>query len=399
MRIIFVIALVVGSMSSALAQRVEYVTKVKASPTAGSKMRAIDSRHIVMSELLYHKDAHVDVLVVDTQKVIEVKTTRAMLAQRFGMPDPTFGVSVPEGELVLLDDKRAGLHLADSITAPTRRHWYAEIDPKTGGFVRSANLGTLDDKQTLYWLGTDAAQNAGWFYAERYGDVRQSDFGRTAGPTSIVVRRLDLKTLAISDAATVTLAARPMKNGYEDRLFAHAAPDFSRFAFVEYDEDAFKTKPPAKVYFVDPNSGKSFSVRALDTTYGVAFSRDGAYAFLASGQARKVVRVDLAKQKIDKTVVGPYVAHHAIVSPAGSRLFVLASSSRFTVYDLPSLGNRSEVEHPTGATSDAFGQLFGGGAASLDGRYFVLQEAIGPGPSVTVGLGPPKEFVIVRLVD
>ena len=400
MRIISALAIVGALGAPVLAQRVEHVARVTASPDANGGMHAIGPRYISLSELRYDHDAQVDVLDLESRSVVTMSIRRALLEKDFGTRD-ALGPRGPEGELVTFDAGRAGLHLADDMLLTRRRHWYAELDRKTDAVVRSTSLGTLDDRHELYFIGTDVARGAVWFYVERYGAGRTKDYGRRAGPESVVFRRLDLATLALTDAATVKLPARRMKNGYEDRVSVHTAPDFSRFALVEYDEDAFHTRPAASVYFVDPRTGTSFAVPALDTTYGVAFSPDGAYAFLASAQVKKLARVDLVKHRVDKTVASPYLAHHAIVSPDGGQLFVIASSERFTVYDLPSLAHRRDIEHDA-ATREAARYLFDSGLPSLDGKYFVIEESM-PMGTIVIGPGapprPPQVFLIARLRD
>jgi hypothetical protein len=388
MRLGILIAALVATATPAFAQRVELVTRVTASPLAGTHVHPVGPRYIAMSGLLYHDGATLEVLDLDTQQVIIVRSTRALMAKHF---------DIPEGELVSYDGRRAGLFLSDPVGNATRRRWYAELDA-SGALVRSRLLATTDATADMYFVGTDVAQGAAWFHVQRYGAAAGPDHTRLAGPQTVELRRLDLKTLAFDSIVTVPLAARPMKHGYEDRLTVHHARDFARFALVEYDEDTFRTTPPAKVYVIDPFKRTTFAVPALDTTYGVEFSPDGGYLFLASSQAGKVVRVDLAKQRIDRTVVGPRFAHHALISPTGAQLFVLATSTKFVAYDLPGLKNRREIAH-SHDLAEATAQLFGSGVASLDRRFLVVPAPSPPGPTITRGLGPPKTFLLARLAD
>jgi DNA-binding beta-propeller fold protein YncE len=172
----------------------------------------------------------------------------------------------------------------------------------------------------------------------------------------------------------------------------HAAADFSRFAIVEYVEDGVGMAP-GQVYVVDPAAGASFSVPAPPAAYGVAFSPDGKYIYLGSAQRGTISRIDIAAGRIDKQVTGPRFLHHLVISPTGARLFALASSSSYAVYDLPDLRARSDAAHPPGV-APAMVELHGHGVASLDGAFFVAPDAEDP-------RRPPvdRSYVIARLID
>ena len=64
----------------------------------------------------------------------------------------------------------------------------------------------------------------------------------------------------------------------------------------------------------------------------VAFSADGRYAYLGSAQRGTISRIDIAAARIDKQVAGPRFLHHLVISPSGTKLFALASSS-VTAFD------------------------------------------------------------------
>jgi len=388
------VAVVLAAAMPATAQRVEFAGSVTASELAGAGLHPVgDKRYISLSNLLYGAStAHIDVLDLEALTVKRVTTTRAALSAGFGRLDQQLGLTIPpSGELVLYQPARAGLHLISD----TEQHWYVEIDNKTRGLERSVSLDVPADAE-IALVGTDLAHRAAWFSLLRFKNSRSQP--RSHGPHQIVLRRLDLDSLTLRDVVQIALPARPMRSGYEDRVMVHAAGDFSRFAVVEYDEDDFKTTPPAQLFVVDPDMKTSFSVPALDTTYGVAFSADGRHLFLASSQQGTIARVDLASRKIDKRVAGPKLTHNAIISPSGNQLIVLGSSTQYTTFDLPELTNRKRIAHTTELAAAAQ-QLFGGGMASLDGRFFVMPEALRPGPRVTVGAGPPQRFVVGRLRD
>jgi len=124
----------------------------------------------------------------------------------------------------------------------------------------------------------------------------------------------------------------------------------------------------------------------------VAFLRDGKYVYLASSRTGIIARVDLAAQKIDRKVAGPTLTHHAIVSPNGNKLFVIGSSNKYTVYDLPNLDHRADLSHAPDV-APAAKQLFGGGMGSLDDRFFVMRDAMHKDYS------PSHVVVIAKLVD
>ena len=293
--------------------------------------------------------------------------------------------------MVALDAKTAGVHAVGNGAAPgEHRHWYLEIERATGRIAHASELGTFPATSDAYFLGADFARGAAWFYEERYDGVRDParSYNRPRGPQHIVVSRFDLAKRTVAVAATLKLPARAMKSGYEDRVYAYHSRDFSRLAFVEYDEDAFRTRPRAQVYFVDPLRGTSFAVPAFDTTYGVAFTPDGRYAFLASHQLGTIARVDLAAKKIDKRIAGPKLVQRLVVSPGGGSLFVIGLGEKYTAYALPDLSRRIDVEHSPDVVRAAR-QLSSHGQPSLDDRYFVMPDA----------LGEPDKLVVLRVVD
>jgi DNA-binding beta-propeller fold protein YncE len=149
---------------------------------------------------------------------------------------------------------------------------------------------------------------------------------------------------------------------------------------------------PGHVYLIDGATGASFAVPAPPTVYGVAFAPDGRYAYLGSAQRGTISRVDLAAQKIDKQVAAPRFLHHLVVSPGG-KLFALATSSAYAVYDLPDLKARTDATHPAGV-APAMAQLSGNGVASLDGGWFVAPDAENPRHPP-----PDRSYVIARIVD
>jgi hypothetical protein len=388
--------------TTAYAQQVDYVGRVQADPLAGGQvMNAIGNRYIAVTPLLWGgsslDSAYVEVVDVSTQKV-----------ERIALPSKLLEADYRgfEGRLVNLDASTVGMWLSGDTLQPTQKHWYVELDRNTGARKRAVMFGELDDHSVIELLGTDVAGGALWFSIMRFADGVGTGLysWHAAGPVDVVFRRVDLKTLKTSDPAIQKLPARVMKSGYEDYITMHHAADFSRFALVEYDEDGLNPTPPARVYVIDPHKGTSWSVPAMDTTYGVAFSRDGRYLFLASNQKGKLARVDLAAMRIDKTIQIPLYTGQAIISPNGSSLFVLANSDRYTTYDL-ALGRPQALAHAAQAAR-AFAEFGGVGCGTPDGKYFVLEDAIPPGPhTITIKLSPwsnsspPKTLLIMRLRD
>jgi len=383
-------------VTPASAEGVKFVAKVSAGELAGSKMRpAGDPRYVVLSSLVYDgNDARVDVLDLAKMKVDHVTMWRGTLETSFGRYDNKLDRTVaPWGELVTYQPDRAGLYISDDPLARVRRHWYVEVDPKTGAVMRSASIGTLANTSYVHVIGSDPGRGVAWFGIEKYDTPLSADFHHTTGPKELVLRRVDLRTLKVSDVMTLSLPARRMQSGYEDHISLHHAPDFSRFVLVEYFEAGLHIAPPhPRVYVMEPDAKVSWSIAALDTTYGVAFSPDGKYMYLASSRLGTIERVDLATQVVDKTVAGPKLTHHAIVSTNGSKLFVLGDSDKYTVYDLPNLDHPVVRSHAR-EVAPAAQQMFGGGISSLDAGYFVLPQALDRKSR------PTKEFVVTRLVE
>jgi streptogramin lyase len=274
-----------------------------------------------------------------------------------------------------------GLSLASAPTGAGdgHRYWYAELDARTGKLVRAADLATLGEGSQLEIVGADAGGTSAWFAITEVTPRRRV----------LVLRRLDLGTLEVRDEQRVLLRPRA---GTQHAVTVHAAADFSRFAIVEYVENAVGMAP-GNVYVAEPAAGTAFAVPAPPTAYGVAFSADGKYIYLGSAQQGTIARIDVAGRRIDKQVAAPRYLHHLVISPSGTKLFVFASASTYAVYDLPDLKVRTDAAHPTGV-APAMVELHGNGIASLDGAFFVV-------PDVEDRRKPARDrgYVIARLVD
>jgi hypothetical protein len=379
------LAVLLGALalsSPAAAQRVELAGRVTGARTVLSQRRVGEARYVAISDLFYRdRSAVLEVLDLATQSVVQVEANRALFERRFGVARDG-AIAVPQGEVVIYTGGVVGLALAEPATGASRRYWYAELDTRTGKLVRAAVLATLRGGEQLEIIGADAAGNAAWF-----AKTELAGRGRV-----VVLRRLDLATLEARDAQRVALAARAATAAGEHAVTVHAAAEFSRFAIVEYVEDGVRMAP-GHVYIAEPAAGRSFAVAAPPTAYGVAFSPDGRYVYLGSAQLGTISRIDVAAGRIDKQVAAPRYVHHLVVSPSGTKLFALASSTRYAVYDLPDLRARTDAAHATGVAS-AMVQLSGNGVASLDGAFFVVPEPEDRRPSAH-----DRAYVIARLVD
>ncbi len=379
MRLAAAVLLLVAT-TSAHATRLEFAGKVPSLPGGLEHIRQIgDARYLALSTL----SADRELGVLD----LETATALVVTPQRLERVAHTSDI---DAELVSYTPERVGLHLTDGTLERAAHHWYVELDAK-GRRLRSVELGAFDDRVELVFVGTDPDRGAVWFAALRYDEHLTADFAHVHGPREAVLRKLDQSSLAVTDVITIALPAREMTTGYEDHLMFHHAGDFSRFAVVEYDERSFKTRPPAQVYIVDPEQQTWFAVPALATTYGVAFTP--AYIYLASAQVGTIARVDVAKQRIDKTVRGPLLTHDLVV--ARDRLVVIGTSKKYTVCTLPALACAAQPHVAEVAAGAA--ELSGGGKASRDGRYYVLPAAL----AVRAGSAPvaPREILITRVVD
>lgn len=383
------VCVVCALAAPARAQELEYAGRVPGTPLAiANAMHPLgDARYLSLAPAMFDARALTLFAVdVDARAVVTITTpVRPFLDQFWRRGD----VLKPSVEVLLLAPRRVGLHVSDTL-GEARRNWYVELDRKTGAIVRTIELGTFAGEVDFCFLATDLARGAVWFYYERYAKPRDAKSRRSAGPEELVVRRLDLATRAVADVVAVPLPARAMKSGYEDQLRAHASGDGLHFAFVEYDEDAFHTTPHAQVYFVDPYAGTAFAVPAFDTTYGVAFARDGHHAYLASHSHGTIARVNLGRQEIDRTIAGPKLVQRIAVSPSGGHLFVFCLGDSYTVYDLPKLDHRVDRKYPAELVA-AGKQLFNDGGLSLDGATFLLGEAL-RGDAV-------RGTLLARLVD
>ena len=380
------LAILLGALalsSPAAAQRVELAGRVTASRTVLSQRRVGEARYVAISDLFYReRSAVLEVLDLATQSVVQVLAKRALFERRFGVARDG-AIAVPQGEVVIYTGGVVGLALAEAAAGTSRRYWYAELEAGTGKLVRTAGLATIGPGEQLEIIGADAAGGAAWFAITRI-----TGRGRT-----LVLRRLDLGSLEAHDEQRVALSVRAATAAGEHAVQVHAAADFSRFAIVEYVEDGVRMAP-GHVYVAEPAAGTSFAVPAPPTAYGVAFSPDGRYLYLGSAQLGTISRIDLAARSIDKQVAAPRYLHHLVVSASGTRLFALASSNTYAVYDLPDLKARSDAAHATGV-APAMLQLSGNGVASLDGAYFVVPEP----EDRRKPAAHERSYVIARLVD
>ena len=365
------------------AQRVELAGRVTASRTVLGQRRVGEARYVALSDLFYReRNAFLEVLDLETQRVIQIQTRRSTLERRFGVAQGS-AIAVPQAEIVRYRDGVVGLAVYESAAAGTHRVWYAELDARTGKLGRTTDLARLRDGDQLQVVGADAAGEAAWFAITT----------ASARSRVVVLRRLDLATLDVSDPQRLPLAARSANARNDHAVQVHAAPDFSHFAVVEYVEDGVRMAP-GHVYLIDRATAASFAIPAPPTVYGVAFSADGAYAYLGSAQRGTISRVDLAAKRVDKQVAAPRYLHHLVISPGGGKLFALASSSTYAVYDLPDLKVRTDLTHAPGI-APAMVQLSGNGVASLDGTWFVVPDAEDRRRKPAAERG----YVIARFVD
>jgi hypothetical protein len=380
------LAVLLGALApstSAAAQRVELAGKVTASRTVLTQRRVGEARYVAISDLFYRDGrAVVEVLDLESQTVVQVTAKRSMLERRFGVAR-NGTVAPPLAEVVVYRDGVVGLAVSASPRGGFQRYSYAELDARSGKLVRTAELAMLRDGEHLAVVGADVAGDAAWFAITEV----------TARRRSLVLRRLDLRSLETTDEHRLTLPARATPSGREHAVRVHAAADFARFAVVEYAEDG-AAMAPGRVYVVDAVAGPSCTVPAPPTAYGVAFSGDGRYVYLGSSQRGTISRVDLSVCRVDKQVAGPRYLHHLVVSRSGTKLFAFASSSSYAVFDLPDLRARVDAAHPAGVAA-AMAELHGDGIASLDGAFFVVPEA----DDRRKAAAPDRSYVIARLID
>jgi hypothetical protein len=367
----------------AVAQRVELAGRVTASRTVLSQRRVGEPRYIAISDLFYRdRSAVLEVLDLETRSMVQIKARRALFERTFGARRDG-AIAVPQGEIVMYREGVVGVALGETAAGASRRFWYAELDTHTGKLLRATGLATLGAGEQLEIIGADADDVAAWFAITRI----------TGRGRELVLRRLDLSLLEARDAQRIQLSVRAATPGGEHAVRVHAAADFSKFAIVEYVEDGVRMAP-GQVFVADPATGGSFAVPAPPTAYGVAFAPDGRYIYLGSAQLGTISRIDVAARRIDKQVAAPRYLHHLVISKTGTKLFALASSNTYAVYDLPDLKARSDATHAAGIAS-AMVQLSGNGVASLDGAYFVVPEP----EDRRKPAAHERTYVIARLVE
>jgi hypothetical protein len=298
------------------------------------------------------------VLDLDTLSVTTLHPLRVEFESTLGAGN-AFG-----GQLVYFDAAHdvAGYRFGD---------WYVAVDTTTNKVKRTARIASSTPNDELHVLGFDAKRDAVWFWVEHFAGPRDPhDFTRPSSSSSITLRRLDLATLAASDITTMALTSRPQRNlPMEDERFVHASADYTRFAVIDYWEDPHPLSPPAEVVVADTQAGATFTVTAPPVTYAATFAPDG-HLYLSSEQTGKLVRVDVAAHKVDRTVNGPKSSHTLLVTPDGAHLIVASTSRRFVAFDLPSLSAQEYAHDPDDA--DAFGRLSSDVGVSADGKFAAL---------------------------
>jgi hypothetical protein len=363
------------------APHVELVGHITASRTVLGQRRVGEARYVAISDLFYReRNAIFEVLDLADQSVIQVRARRATLERRFGVRR-NGAVLPPQAEVVAFHAGLAGLAMEESSDGGDRRYWYVEMEASTGRILRTADLATIAAGNQLAIIGADPSGSEAWFAITEVTGHRRS----------VVLRRVDLRTLEVHDEQRVQLLARRGTAAErEHAVQVHAAADFSQFAIVEYFEAA-TGMAAGHVYVVDPASGATFNVPAPPTAYGVAFSPDNRYIYLGSAQLGTISRIDVAGHKLDKQVAAPHNLHHLVIR--GNKLFALATSDHYAVYDLPELKSRNDAVHPAGVAA-AMAELHGNGVASLDGTFFVA-------PDVEDRRHPARDrnYVIARLVE
>jgi DNA-binding beta-propeller fold protein YncE len=363
----------VAVAAPAAAQKIEHAGTVSSPNIPGlSKRRVGDPRYVALSSLNYDGPQGADVAVLDlvTLKVVQVGTTRDQLGKRFGTYNAQLGLTIPPmGELAYYTPERAGLSLYEYVPGGPNPHWYAELDPRSGAIRRSASLGAVPNGEYLEFAGADERRGQAWWVLLRKQEV--------------VLRRLDLRTLAVAEVMTVPMVVRTSSSGYEDHRFIHASPDFSRFVVVDYYEDGLEMDK-GNVTVIDPLARSFFTVNAPSTAYGVAFAPGGKHLYLGSCQHGTIFRLDVAKQKIDARIAGPVFLHFLAVSADGKSVYALHTGKKYSVFD-DDLTSRRDRNHAK-EVAPAATEMFGGGHVSPDG-FFVVQQA-----------GSGADYVVTQLL-
>ena len=313
--------------------------------SAPPSVRVVGEHYVALTSFTCDgDDCHVDVANTASLRVERVRASRARLERRFGHASGAFRTL--DATLVSYDGQRAGFLVMDR-DAPDSSHWYGELDAQTGAVVRATKLAPWRADTDVYPIGADPAHGAVWFYTLSFDGPRRplAHFARERSAHTFVLRRIDLADLATADVATVALPARVQAPPLEDDVFVHAAADFSKVAVVEYYEEPHRLTPPASAYVIDTASGGAFSVPIPQVVYGAVFSPDARFLYLSSAVTGDVERVDLAARAVDRTVHGPKLSHHALITPDGKHLVVLGSSKRFVAFDLPDLSHARELAH------------------------------------------------------
>ncbi len=251
---------------------------------------------------------------------------------------------------------------------------YAEWNLVDGSVSAVVPLATLGDERYLRVLGLHPDGDALFYFLEQRTPAPKSGPGWMQ--RSLTLYRLDLATYRNLSLQTFQFAPRSespwVSIGHLEPFFSS---DFKHFAFAEYAEaggSEWQTSPPLlQVLDLSTDHPTLFTLTAPLTCYGGAFDSKGRYLYLGSNQAKRLYRIDLARQKADREVPGPEHIQRFSISRDGKRLHIWSSGSDFHVVPLPEMSELRNV-HYQDSLPDADWLSPGQDVVSWDGRFAVL---------------------------
>jgi hypothetical protein len=329
--------------------------------------RAIGASYMAMSELgcPAGEPCSVDVLDVRTSSVVSIDVPREPMQRRFA-PNDTIP---PAGTLVSYDGNHAGFLFEDRLGADHVQA-FAELDVHRAKLGRSIRIAQGNAETRV--IGTH--DGVVWFGVAIYDGPRRPDlhYAHDNQARQFVIRTLDLATLRVRDVAAVDLPHRPEHSSLDEEMTVQHSADYSHVAVFEYWESVAPLSPPGRGFVIDTDSGTAFSVEVPPVVYASAFSPDGRFLYCSSDETGALVRIDLAAQRIERTVRGPKHTGNAAITADGKSLLLFSSPAKtYVAFDLDSL-TAQELKLPAGL-APAF-ELIGAAALSDDGAHLLVQD-------------------------
>jgi hypothetical protein len=274
----------------------------------------------------------------------------------------------PPPELVHHDGEKTSMIFRASRDYKEVAKYFCQFDHRTGRFSELVKLGELNASRYLHPIGFDPQEAHFYFAFEQYAP----DDKEKKGPASLDLSRIGLKSLAIDWQMTLDLPKRKRQLAIKGEHFSH---DGTKLALIEHSERSYPTAiPPQRAYVIDLEKRTTDVYPTPLSAYGATFTRDDRYLLLGSNELGEIVRLDLARKRIDLKTKGVTLINGFGLTPSGKSLLVFAN----TILASPKVVEVRRVDTLALKTSIPMRLLFpgldgvhAGFVSTEDGRFLV----------------------------